>query len=89
MQWVRIQCCHCSGSGRYCDMGSIPGPGLSTCCGYSQRKKKKKKNDVLDEKKLWHSKITKVKDVYKGLNEIISCQLEWERQYSKTTYEFT
>ena len=25
--------CHCSGSGRCCSLGSIPGPGISTCCG--------------------------------------------------------
>ena len=36
LQWLRstVNCC---------DMGSIPGPETSTCCGCSQEKKKKKK----------------------------------------------
>ena len=40
LQALRIQCCHCCGSGHYCGTGSIPGPGTSTCCGRSHRKKK-------------------------------------------------
>ena len=27
-QWVKDQVCHYSGSGHYCGMGLIPGPGL-------------------------------------------------------------
>ena len=38
---LRIQCYHCCGSDYSCGVGSIPGPGTSTCCGYSQKKKKK------------------------------------------------
>jgi len=33
-QWVRLWY-HCRGSGHSCGTGSIPGPGISTCCGYS------------------------------------------------------
>ena len=29
---------HCYGSGCYCGVGLIPGPGPSTCCGYGQNK---------------------------------------------------
>ena len=29
--WLRIQCCHCSGSGHCCCVGSIPGLETSTC----------------------------------------------------------
>ena len=28
---LRIQCCHCGGSGHYCSRGLIPGPATSTC----------------------------------------------------------
>ena len=31
---LRIQRCHCSGLGHYCDVGSTPGPGIFTCCSY-------------------------------------------------------
>ena len=37
-----IRCCHRMGSGRCCGKCSIPGPGTSACCGYSQKEKKKK-----------------------------------------------
>jgi len=39
-QWVKDWCCPCGGSGCCYGMGSIPGPGTSTCCGCGQRKKK-------------------------------------------------
>ena len=35
---LRIQCFHCRGSGHSCGTGSVPGPGTSTHCGYSQKK---------------------------------------------------
>ena len=38
--WLRIQCCHCCGSGCCCSSGLIPGPGISTCCGYGQKNDK-------------------------------------------------
>ena len=34
---LRIQLCHCCGSGHCCGMGSIPGPGTFACCGCSQK----------------------------------------------------
>ena len=43
---LRIQHCHCSGSGHCCVLGVIPGLGTLTCCGCSQKKKKKKKKGV-------------------------------------------
>ena len=36
---LRSQCCHCSGSGRCCGMGSTPGPGNSKCQGCSTPQK--------------------------------------------------
>ena len=39
--WLRVQRCHCSGLGRCCGVGSIPGLETSTCLGCSQIKKKK------------------------------------------------
>ena len=47
--WVsglRIQHCHCSGSGHSCGTGLITGPGTSACHGCG-KKKKKKKNKVV------------------------------------------
>ena len=41
---LRIWHCHFSGTGHYCGMGLIPGPGISTNHGHSQREKKKKKS---------------------------------------------
>ena len=40
---LRTLHCHCSGSGRCCGSGLIPGLGTSTCCGCSKKKKKKPK----------------------------------------------
>ena len=40
---LRIQCCHCSGSGRCYGVGLILGLGTSTCPRSSQKKKKKKR----------------------------------------------
>ena len=42
LSWLRIHHCHCSSLGHGCGMGSIPGPGTSTCCKDGQKKKKKK-----------------------------------------------
>ena len=44
---LRIQHCHFCGSAYCCSMGSIPGPGISTCleCGQKKNKKKKKENE--------------------------------------------
>ena len=39
---LRIWHCHCSGSGRWCGMGSIPGPGTSSCRRRGLKKKKVK-----------------------------------------------
>ena len=36
---LRIQHCHCCGSGYSCSMGSIPGLGTSTCHRCNQKKK--------------------------------------------------
>ena len=38
---LRIQHCHCSGSGHCCGVGSIPGLGTFRCCGHDQKKEKK------------------------------------------------
>ena len=38
---LRIWHCHCNGSGGCCGVGSIPGPGTSTCLKHSQKKKKR------------------------------------------------
>ena len=38
---LRMQCCHCCGSGYCCGVGSIPGLGISACSGWGQKKKKK------------------------------------------------
>ena len=32
LRGLRIWCCHCCGSGCHCGAGSIPSPGISTCC---------------------------------------------------------
>ena len=37
-QWIKVPAL----SGYCCGVGSIPGPGISACCGHSQKKKKKK-----------------------------------------------
>lgn len=38
--WLRIKCCHCSGSGHCCGTGLIPGRGTSCHeCGQKQRQK--------------------------------------------------
>ena len=39
---LRIQHCHCCGSGCCCGAGSIPDRGISTCWGRGQKNKKKK-----------------------------------------------
>ena len=49
---LRIWCCHCRGSGCCCGMGSIPGPGTSTCHGQGQ-KKNRKVSVVLEGWRLW------------------------------------
>ena len=36
---LRIQYCHCCGSGCCCDWSSIPGPGTSACLGLTQKNK--------------------------------------------------
>ena len=38
VQWVRIHCCHCSGSHHCYGECSIPSLGTSTCCGHVQKK---------------------------------------------------
>lgn len=43
---LRICFCHCSGLGHRYSVGSIPGPGTSTCRGYSQKKKKEKEKSL-------------------------------------------
>ena len=40
LTWLRIQHCHCSGSACCCGIGSIPGPGTSTCCRHGHTQKK-------------------------------------------------
>ena len=40
---LRILGCHCSGLGRCCDTGLIPGAGTSTCSKFRKRKKKNKR----------------------------------------------
>ena len=42
VQWVRIQHCHCFGSGYSCGAGVIPSLGISALCGHSQKNKTKK-----------------------------------------------
>ena len=39
--WLRIQCCHCSGSGHCCGTGVILGPGTFMCCRLGQKTQKK------------------------------------------------
>ena len=41
VQWLRFWPCHNSGTGRICDLDSIPGLGTSMCRRYSQKEKKK------------------------------------------------
>ena len=41
---LRVQHCHYCGSGPYCGMGSIPGPGTPTYHRCGKKKKKKKKD---------------------------------------------
>ena len=43
---LRVQYCHCCGSGHCCGMGSIPGLGLSTCWGCGRKKEKKNSQEV-------------------------------------------
>ena len=38
-------CCICGG-GRRWGLDSVPGPGTSICCGYSQKRQKEKKRNV-------------------------------------------
>ena len=40
---LRLQCCQHSGLGHCCPAGSVPGPGTSTCCEFSQKKKEKER----------------------------------------------
>jgi len=47
---LRIQHCHCHGSGYFCGLGSVPGPETSICHGHSKKKKKKKKKKEEEEK---------------------------------------
>ena len=54
---LSIQHCHYSSSGCCCGMGSIPGPGISTCC---RQKKKKKKKKSGEEDKSIYNKETKL-----------------------------
>ena len=42
---LRIQHFHCSGLGRYCGIGSIPGPGTSTCMGKAKKQTNKKQTN--------------------------------------------
>ena len=37
---LRIQCCHCCGSGHSCSVGWIPGPGTSTSHRHSQKRER-------------------------------------------------
>ena len=41
---LRIQFCHCCGSGHCCAVGSVPGLGTSNAMGMAKKKKKKEKN---------------------------------------------
>ena len=41
LRGLKIQCCQCCASGYSCGMGSLSGPGTSTCYGHSQKKYKK------------------------------------------------
>ena len=41
--WLRIQNCHCSGSGGCCSAGLIPGLGTSICCRRGQKNKQTNK----------------------------------------------
>ena len=60
--WSRIQHCYCHGSGHCCNTHSIPGPGTSICCGYSQKEKKEKKSMANKSKIKWkdEKKIIKI-----------------------------
>ena len=42
---LRIQHCHCNGSGHCCGMGLIPGLGTSICHGQAKKKKKERKKE--------------------------------------------
>lgn len=42
MQWVKDQHCYCNGLGHGCGVGSVSGPGTSTCYGHGQKKLKNK-----------------------------------------------
>ena len=40
LSWLRIQHCHCSGSGHCYGVGLIPGPGTPTYHGHGKKRKK-------------------------------------------------
>ena len=43
---LMIRHCHCNGSSHCCGTGSVPGPGISTCHGYSQKEKKRRPEET-------------------------------------------
>ena len=45
---LRIQCCHCPGSGCSSGTDSNPGPGTSACHKHGQKKKKKSQISILN-----------------------------------------
>jgi len=47
LRGLRIQCCHCCGSGYCCGTGSVPGPGISAChrCGIKNKRERERKEE--------------------------------------------
>ena len=62
---LRVQHCHCSGLGRHCGMGLIPGPGISACMGIAKKEKEKCR---LYQKCFPNIKRT-ITYIYKGVNQ--------------------
>ena len=65
---LRIWHCHCSSLGHCCGVGSIPGPGTSTCHGCSPQKITRKICREKDEQK--YSRKIQIKDMILISDEI-------------------
>ena len=54
----QVKCCHGSCSGHCYGMGSVPGLGASTCCGYGQKNNNINNADEGSEKTGEHVHVT-------------------------------
>lgn len=62
---LRIWHCHCSTKGHCCDVGSIRGPGTSTCQGHGQTPKKEQLIVFPEIKYFWMYLLQVFKNVFK------------------------